>query len=65
MPYLSPPALGVTPTIADVAVAVAAFADPAQRGVTGATVVVDGGQIAINGELPPSDDGAGAPGPSR
>jgi NAD(P)-dependent dehydrogenase (short-subunit alcohol dehydrogenase family) len=33
--------------------------------VTGATVVVDGGQIAINGELPPSDDGAGAPGPSR
>jgi NAD(P)-dependent dehydrogenase (short-subunit alcohol dehydrogenase family) len=33
--------------------------------VTGATVVVDGEQIAINGELPPSDDGAGAPGPSR
>jgi NAD(P)-dependent dehydrogenase (short-subunit alcohol dehydrogenase family) len=45
MPYLAPPALGVTPTIADVAVAVAAFADPAQRGVTGATVVVDGGSV--------------------
>jgi 3-oxoacyl-[acyl-carrier protein] reductase len=44
-PYLAPPALGVTPTIADVAVAVAAFADPAQRGVTGATVVVDGGSV--------------------
>ncbi|HLM17240.1 MAG TPA: SDR family oxidoreductase [Acidimicrobiia bacterium] len=43
--YLPPPALGRPPTVVDVAAAVAAFADPARDGVTGATVVVDGGSV--------------------
>jgi len=43
--FLPPPALGHAATVADVAGAVAAFADPDRRGVTGATVVVDGGSV--------------------
>jgi 3-oxoacyl-[acyl-carrier protein] reductase len=43
--FLPPPALGSAPTIADVAAVVAAFADPERHGVTGATVVVDGGSV--------------------
>jgi 3-oxoacyl-[acyl-carrier protein] reductase len=43
--FLAPPALGASATIADVAAAVRAFTDPAQHGVTGATVVVDGGSV--------------------
>jgi 3-oxoacyl-[acyl-carrier protein] reductase len=43
--YLPPPALGRAPTIEDVAGAVVAFADLNRHGVTGATVVVDGGSV--------------------
>ena len=43
--FLPPPALGRAVTVADVAGAVAAFADPDRHGVTGATVVVDGGSV--------------------
>jgi 3-oxoacyl-[acyl-carrier protein] reductase len=43
--FLPPPALGATPTIADVAAAVATFADPEHHGVTGSTLVVDGGSV--------------------
>jgi 3-oxoacyl-[acyl-carrier protein] reductase len=43
--FLPPPALGASPTMADVAAAVMAFAGPGQHGVTGATVVVDGGAV--------------------
>jgi 3-oxoacyl-[acyl-carrier protein] reductase len=43
--YLPPPALGEVPTVADVAGAVVAFADPDRHGVTGTTVVVDGGSV--------------------
>jgi 3-oxoacyl-[acyl-carrier protein] reductase len=43
--FLPPPALGAPPTMADVAAAVVAFADPSRHGVTGATVVVDGGSV--------------------
>jgi 3-oxoacyl-[acyl-carrier protein] reductase len=44
-PFLPPPALGRAATVADVAAAVAAFADPGRNGTTGATVVVDGGSV--------------------
>jgi len=43
--FLPPSALGGAPTVADVAGAVLAFADPDRHGVTGATVVVDGGSV--------------------
>jgi 3-oxoacyl-[acyl-carrier protein] reductase len=43
--FLPPPALGHAATVADVAAAVLAFADPKLHGVTGATVVVDGGSV--------------------
>jgi 3-oxoacyl-[acyl-carrier protein] reductase len=43
--YLPPPALGAAATVADVAAAVAVFAEPGRHGVTGSTVVVDGGSV--------------------
>lgn len=43
--FLPPPALGHAATVADVAGAVSAFADPDRHGITGATVVVDGGSV--------------------
>jgi 3-oxoacyl-[acyl-carrier protein] reductase len=43
--FLPTPALGALPTVADVAAAVMAFADPDRHGVTGATVIVDGGSV--------------------
>ena len=42
--FLSPPAIGA-PTLAHVAAAVVAFVDPSRHGVTGATLVVDGGSV--------------------
>jgi 3-oxoacyl-[acyl-carrier protein] reductase len=43
--FLPPPALGAPPTVTDVAAAVIAFADPDRHGITGATVIVDGGSV--------------------
>ena len=41
--FLSPPALGALPSVADVAAAITAFVDA--HGTTGATVIVDGGSV--------------------
>jgi 3-oxoacyl-[acyl-carrier protein] reductase len=43
--FLPAPALGQAATVADVAAAVLAFAAPERHGVTGATVIVDGGSV--------------------